>query len=139
VIAADNAKLGDAHANFGLLPGAGGAARLARVVGPTVAKYLAFTGRFLPAADLVPFGLVHEVVPPEELEKRVDELAGLIAAKSPAGLGRMKRLLDDTLDQPLPTALRAEHDALAAHVHTPDLREGLTAFREKRPPRFPGR
>lgn len=139
VIAAVSARLGDAHANYGLLPGAGGAVRLARVVGPTVAKYLAFTGLSLPAPDLVPLGLVNEVVPDGRLHARADELANHIAAKSPLGIARMKALVHDGLEQPLDTALRLEHLALATHAHSADLAEGLTAFTEKRTPRYLGR
>jgi enoyl-CoA hydratase len=139
VVAAASARLGDAHANYGLLPGAGGAVRLARVVGPTVAKYLAFTGQSLPAADLVPLGLVNEVVPPGRLRTRANELAQQIAAKSPQGIARMKALIRDGLDQPLDTALRLERLVLATHAHSADLVEGLAAFTEKRLPRYPGR
>lgn len=136
VVASKSARLGDAHANYGLLPGAGGAARLARVVSPSVARYLAFTGDSLPAAELVPLGLVNEVADDEQLEARVGELASRIAAKSAPGLAHMKRLINDGLEQPLVTALRMEHQALAAHVHSADMREGLAAFRERRKPHF---
>lgn len=136
VVAAKSARLGDAHANYGLLPGGGGAARLARVVSPSVARYLAFTGDSVPAAELVPLGLVNEVVDDEQLEERTGELAARIAAKSAPGLARMKRLINDGLEQPLATALRMEHQALAVHVHSADMREGLAAFRERRKPHF---
>lgn len=137
VIAAQSARIGDAHSNYGLLPGSGGAVRLARLVGPMVAKYLAFTGNFVPAADLVPFGLVNEVVPDEELHDRVDQLARQLASKSPRGLAHMKRLIDDGLEQPLATALRLEHQATAVHMYScSDMQEGLAAFREKRKPLF---
>ena len=138
VVAAQGARLGDAHANYGLLPGAGGATRMARVVGPNVAKYLAFTGRSLPASELVSPGLVNEVVADAELMTRVGALAAEIAGKSPIGLARMKRLIDDSLEQPLATALRLELAALEAQAHSSDLREGLAAFRQKRTPDFPG-
>jgi len=139
VVASDRARLGDAHANFGLLPGAGGAARLPRLVGPRVAKQLLFTGGTVPAADLVASGLVNEVVVSEQLDFRVTELARTIAAKSPLGLARMKRLVDDGLDQTVSAALAMELDALGAHLLSDDLREGLAAFREKRTPVYQGR
>lgn len=139
VLAADSARIGDAHANYGLLPGAGGAARLARIAGPMIAKRLAFTGALVPPAELVACGLVTEVVAADQLEKRATELAQTIAAKSPTGLAWMKRLIDDSVEQSLPTALRAEHLALYSHAHSADMREGLTAFQEKRAPRYAGR
>lgn len=136
VVASKSARLGDAHANYGLLPGGGGAARLPRVVSPAVARYLAFTGDNLPAAELVPLGLVNEVVDDEQLESRVAELAARIATKSAPGLAHMKRLINVGLEQPLATALQMEHQALAAHAHGNDMREGLAAFRERRKPVF---
>lgn len=139
VIAAQSARIGDAHSNYGLLPGGGGAARLVRRVGPSVAKYLAFTGDFLPAPELLPFGLVNEVVADDALRDRVDKLAEQIASRSPRGIAHMKRLIDDGLDQPLATALRLEQQALEVHAHSLDMREGLAAFREKRQPRYTGR
>ncbi len=139
VIAASSAQLGDAHANYGLLPGAGGAARLARIAGPKVAKRLAFTGDFIAADELVASGLGNEVVADDSLEKRTTELALQIAEKSPVGLARMKRLINDAVDQPLAVSLAAEIEAIEAHVHSDDMREGLSAFREKRRPEFIGR
>lgn len=136
VVAAESARLGDAHANFGLLPGGGGAARLVRVVGPMVAKYLAFTGEALPAASLVHLGLVNEVVPDVEFVARVRTVASRMAEKSAPGLARMKRLINEGMDQDLPTALKAEHMALLAQLGSKDALEGLNAFREHRSPQF---
>ena len=138
VIAAETARFGDAHANYGLLPGAGGAVRLTRKIGPTRAAQLLFTGEFVSAHDLVGVGLVNRVVPDASLEDTVQEVAETIASKSPLGLRRMKELIALALDQPVDAALRAEQFALAAHVHSRDLQEGLSAFREKRRPRFAG-
>ncbi|MDN3059780.1 enoyl-CoA hydratase/isomerase family protein [Streptomyces sp. SRF1] len=139
VIASDTAKLGDAHANYGILPGGGGSVRLPRTVGPTMANYLFFTGEFLPAARLVTCGLVNEVVPPDELEARVTELVEVIATKSPLGLARLKQLVRDGLAQEASTAVRLELLTSEAHAHSDDFVEGLTAFNEGRPPVFTGR
>lgn len=139
VLAAESAKLGDAHANYGLIPGGGGSIRLPRKVGLAMAKYLLFTGEFLPAADLVACGLVNEVVPDERLGERVDALVDVIASKSPLGLRRMKQLVHDGLDQSVATGVRLELVASEAHASSHDVAEGLTAFQEKRPARFTGR
>ncbi len=136
IIASDQAQLGDAHANYGLLPGAGGSIRLARRVGVPAAKRLMFSGDILAATDLVAWGLVDEVVPADRLLARVGALAATLAAKSPAGLAAMKRLADLALDLSLTDGLEAERRELAPHVHSPDLAEGLAAFRSRRPPVF---
>lgn len=139
VIAAESAKLGDAHANYGLLPGGGSSVRLPRKIGPTWAKYLLFTGEFLPASDFIPLGLVNRVVPDDELDDAVDHLVATLATKSPLGLKRMKQLIHDGLEQPVATGVRLELLASEAHAHSHDMAEGLAAFNEKRPPRFTGR
>lgn len=138
-VASETAKLGDAHANYGILPGGGGSVRLPRTVGPMMANYLFFTGDFLPASRLVACGLVNEVVPADVLETRVAELVEVIATKSPLGLARLKQLVRDGLAQEVPTALRLELLTSEAHAHSEDFVEGLTAFSEDRSPKFVGR
>jgi enoyl-CoA hydratase/carnithine racemase len=139
VIAAESAKLGDAHANYGLIPGGGSSVRLPRKIGPTRAKALMFTGEFLPARELMAMGLVNEVVPDGELTAAVDRFVAKLANKSPLGLARMKQLVDDGLNQPQDTALRLELLAFDLHASSEDMQEGLAAFEQKRTPQFKGR
>ncbi len=139
VVAARSAKIGDAHANYGLLPGGGSSVRLPRKIGPTRAKYLLYTGEFVPADSPALGGLVNEVVDDGELVAAVDRIVARLATKSPLVLRRMKALVDDGLDQPIDTALRLELLASEVHTHSHDMREGLAAFEEKRTPRFIGR
>ena len=139
VLAARSAKLGDAHGNFGLLPGGGGSVRLPRKIGPTRAKYLLYTGEFLPAEELAAWGLVNQVVDDRDLGNSVELLVAKLADKSSLVLRRMKALVDDGLEQPLDVALRQELIVSAVHAHSHDMREGLAAFEEKRKPRFLGR
>ena len=139
VIAANHARMGDAHANFGVFPGGGGAAVLPRRLGPTRAKYLLYTGEHVSAAQMCEWGLVNEVVPAAELHARVGALAEKIAMKSPLVLRQMKRVADESLDLPRDAALANELLTLRTHLRSHDLQEGLAAFREKRTPRFLGR
>lgn len=138
VIASDNVKIGDSHANFGVLPGGGGAVRLPRKIGVNRAKYLLLTGEMLPAEEWREFGFVQQVVSPEELEDATQKLVDKISAKSPLVLKEIKRLVKDGLDQPLDIALRQELLALKTHTQSYDFREGLSAFAEKRTPEFKG-
>lgn len=137
VVASSEARVGDGHINYGLLPGAGGAARLPRVIGPTRAKYLAFTGALLQAEEAQAMGLVNEVVPADQLVVRTQELATLIAGRSPSALRLYKQAIDDGLEQPLDSAMRLERLVTAEHLLSGDIQEGLRAFAEKRDPEFP--
>lgn len=139
VIAARGARMGDGHANYGLLPGAGASARLPRKIGLTRANYLFFTGDLVPAEDLVTAGLVNAVVDPDALDATATEWAAKIALRSPLGLSRMKQLARTSLDLPLADGIRQEQVMSALHIHSADRREGVAAFNEKRTPRFSGR
>lgn len=139
VIAARSAKIGDAHANYGLLPGGGSSVRLPRKIGPTRAKLIMFTGESVPAQDLVAAGLVNEVVDHADLMAATNRLVAKLADKSPLVLRRMKALIDDGLEQPSAQALRLELLATEVHALSDDMKEGLAAFADKRKPRFTGR
>ncbi len=138
MIAAASAKIGDAHANFGALPGGGATVRLPRIVGVNWARYLMYTGELFPAQEMAAIGLVSRVVPDGELESEVQAVAERIASKSPLGLRRMKMLINDGLDMPASLAMKMEKLVSAEHMRSADAAEGGKAFKEKRKPEFRG-
>ena len=139
VIAAESARLGDAHSNYALFPGAGATVRLPKKVGLNNAKHLMFTGDMRTAGEWKALGLVSEVVADEGFVDAVSTLAKKLAAKSPLVLARMKQALNDSLDQPAPIALRYERALSNLHHFSADRAEGLAAFKEKRAPQFQGK
>ncbi len=138
IVAAKGAKVGDGHANFGILPGGGSSVRLPRRIGAAHAKRLLFSGAIVSAADALALGLVDELVEDETLEAAVEALAASFTAQSPLVLRRMKSLVAGAFDRPAAAALEAEIAAFTAHASARDLHEGLAAFREKRAPLFSG-
>lgn len=139
VIASTEARIGDAHANFGLVPGAGASVRLPRAIGAQRAKYLALTGDAFPPSAPILSGLVSEIVEADALEDRLEELAGHLAQKSPVGLRRMKALFNESADLTTAGGIAAEQRALADQCRSEDFAEGISAFGAKRPPVYPGR
>ena len=138
IVAAASAKIGDAHANFGALPGGGATVRLPRIVGANWARYLMYTGDLFSATEMATIGLVSRVVEDTQLEAEVQALAEKIASKSPLGLRRMKRLINDGLDMPQSLAMKMEKLVSAEHMRSADAAEGGKAFKEKRKPEFRG-
>ena len=139
IVAAETAQIGDAHANFGVYPGAGGAAVLPRLLPLNMAMYLLFTGKTLSAREMHALGLVCEVHPADALAHATLALANAIASKSPAALRRMKAVARASADKTRADALLHEQVMLRAHLRSHDFQEGLSAFAEKRSPRFTGR
>jgi enoyl-CoA hydratase len=140
VVAADTAKIGDGHLNFGQLPGAGGSQRLPRAVGLLRAKHLMLSGRLLTAAEAERYGLVGEVVPADQLDAAVARIVADLAGKSPVGVRGAKHLANQTLSLSLADGLGYEMDYVHDYATTvADATEGLIAFRDKRKPEFTGR
>ncbi len=138
VVAAESATIADGHANFGVYPGAGGAAVLPRLIPLNMAMYLLLTGKSLSAVEMKACGLVCEIHPDERLAEAALALATLIAEKSPTALCRMKAVARASADKSRDDALRHEQVMMRQHMRSHDFHEGLQAFAEKRPPRFKG-
>ncbi len=133
-IGSTRAKLGLPETNLGIVPGWGGTQRLARVVGVAAAKELILTGRTIDADEALRLGLLHEVA--DDALVRARELADQLAAKSGTALAAAKQLVNLALGVDHPRNLEAEAALFADLLRSPDAREGMIAFVEKRPPKF---
>jgi len=135
-LAAAAARFAFPEAAVGAVPGWGGSQRLPKVIGVGRAKQLILLGQPIDAATAAAWGLVAEVVPAERLRGRALELARRIAENAPTAVQASKQLVDAAAGEGLATTLEALAAGLAAG--TADAREGITAFREKRKPKFTG-
>src|SRR5262245_4224038 len=138
-VADAEARLGDQHANFGLVAGGGGSQRLPRLVGARRAKELMLLGGWLTAAEARDFGLINRVAPAGTVAAVVDEIAAQLAAKSPSASRTVKALVNRAFDTDLTGGLEMEIHLVAAHMRSTEAAEGLAAFAEKRAPEFGAR
>jgi len=136
--AASTAKLGQPEVNLGIFPGWGGTQRLARVCGLGVAKDLILTGRVVDADEALRIGLVNGVFEPAELMDRTLEVAQTIASKGPLAISAAKAAINHALQGDHVENLEAEAEAFGELFSSADAKEGMTAFVEKRDPRFTG-
>jgi enoyl-CoA hydratase len=137
--ASSNAKLGQPEINLGIIPGWGGTQRLARATTLGFAKELILTGRTVGADEALERGLVNAVTEPDQLLPRVMETAVQLAAKSPLALEAAKHALNRALSGDHADNLMREADRFGELFASEDAKEGLTAFAEKRAPKFVGR
>lgn len=132
----ENTQLGLPEIKLGIFPGAGGTQRLSRLVGEARAKEMIFLGEPVSGARAYELGLVNRVVPTGEAVAAATELALTIATRSLPALSRIKQAIDNGLELPLREAVRLEATLFDEIFQTEDSREGVTAFIEKRAPRF---
>jgi enoyl-CoA hydratase len=137
--AASNAKLGQPEINLGIIPGWGGTQRLARATTLGFAKELILTGRTVGAEEALRHGLVNGVYEAAELMARVMETALQLASKSPLALEAAKEAVNRALGGEHADNLARESDRFGELFSSEDAKEGLTAFTEKREPKFTGR
>jgi len=137
--AAETAKFGQPEINLAVIPGWGGTQRLARAIGPALAKDLILTGRSIDVAEALRLGLVSAVYPAGELLDRVLETATSLAKKSSVALSAAKDATNRALQGDLGAGLSYEAILFAALFATEDQKEGMSAFAEKREPSFKGR
>jgi enoyl-CoA hydratase/carnithine racemase len=138
VLAAEEARIGDVHTSFGVVPGGGSTQRLPRKIGDQKAKELILTARWLTAGDARDYGLVLAVTPLAELTARTEELLNDLRNKPGSVLRAVKRAMRIGSEEPLNRALDVEIAEFLTHLtaEPSDSREGFRAYREGRSPRW---
>ncbi len=138
IYASEKAKFGQPEINLGVIPGFGGTQRLARRIGNSMAKELCMTGGMIRAEEAKNLGLVNRVFPHESLWEETMKTAGQIASKGKAALRAVKDCIDRGANVDLTDGCYMEADAFGLIFSSPDQKEGMTAFLEKRAPGFEG-
>ena len=138
-LASDTARLWEPFAKRGFTPDSGGSWLLTRLVGVARAKQMLLLGREVSAEEAVQWGMIHAQVADSELDARALALARELADGPTVALGLMKRLIGQGVVGGLAQALEHEAHALELASRSPDFREGMKAFAEKRDPSFKGR
>ncbi|GAA1876038.1 enoyl-CoA hydratase/isomerase family protein [Asanoa iriomotensis] len=138
-VVADDAKLGQPEIKLGIIPGAGGTQRLARLVGPARAKDIVLSGRMVDADEALRIGLADRVVPAADVYAEAIALVRPYANGPAQAIRAAKQAIDGGLDMDLNSGLAWESQLFAALFATDDRGEGMAAFVEKRKPDFSGR
>ncbi len=132
-IAGENAKLGQPEILLGLIPGAGGTQRLSRLIGPSKAKDLIFTGRQVKADEALALGLVDRVVPAAEVYEQAHAWAARLAKGPAIALRAAKEAIDTGLETDIETGLAVERNWFAGLFATEDRERGMRSFVEEGP------
>ncbi|HXV74122.1 MAG TPA: enoyl-CoA hydratase [Sphingomonadales bacterium] len=136
IVCADNAKFGQPEIKLGVMPGAGGTQRLARFIGKAKAMDMILTGRMMDAAEAERSGLAARVFPLADLKKEALGMAKTIAAFSRPSVLAAKEAVNRAFETTLAEGVKFERRTFHALFATEDQKEGMTAFAEKRPPKF---
>jgi enoyl-CoA hydratase/3-hydroxyacyl-CoA dehydrogenase len=138
-IAAEHAEFGQPEINLGLIPGWGGTQRLARIIGIAKAKELIMLGERIKADEALKIGLVHRVVPYDNLRDEARKLAKKLCELPPIAMRYAKLAINFGSQAPLEAGLRIESAFMGLTFSTEDLKEGIEAFMMRRKPQFKGR
>ena len=136
---ADDAKIGDNHTNFGVMPGGGGTQRAPRKIGSQRALELIYTARWLTGKEAADYGIVLRSAPADKLDESLEELLADLREKSRDCLGFVKRAVVQGEHLPLNGAINLEIEYFLEYLRTsPDMKERFMAYKEKRKPVFAG-
>ncbi len=138
IYASDKAKFGQPEITLGFIPGWGGTQRLSRLVGKALAKELCLTGALISAQEAKDIGMVNKVFPHESLWEETMKTAKKMASMGRIAVRAVKHCVDRGFDVDLHSACLMESDAFGYCVASPDCKEGMNAFLEKRKPDFKG-
>ena len=138
-VGSENARFGLPEVGLGIIPGYGGTIRLARLVGLGRAVEMALTGEMIDAEAALDMGLITHVVPQEELLARAKEILRKVTKNGPLAVRMVLESIYRGLDTTLVEATGVESTLFGLLASTEDMREGMTAFLEKRKPDFKGR
>ncbi len=138
IYASDRARFGQPEINLGIIPGFGGTQRLSRLVGRAKAKEICMSGEIIGAVEAKEIGLVAKVFPSDQLLEETMKIARMISSKSAAALGAIKKVVDCGADIDLRNGCALEAEAFGVCFGGEDMREGVSAFLEKRKPLFKG-
>lgn len=138
IVAGEGAAFGQPEVKIGILPGDGGTQRLVRAVGKSLAMKMILSGEFIDAHTALAAGLAAEVVPQGGALARSLDLAAAIAANAPRSVEMAKAAVNAAQSTSLDVGLYLERQAVYLAFATDDLKEGMSAFVDKRPPRFRG-
>jgi enoyl-CoA hydratase len=139
IIAGESAKFGQPEVKIGIIPGGGGTQRFPRTVGKYKAMRYVLTGDLFGAKEADAMGLISEIVPDAEVEKRAIAMAVQIAELAPLAIQQTKESVIRGMDASLETGLTLETRTLQMLFASKDQKEGMAAFIEKRKPKFEGR
>ena len=131
-LCSDTAVFGQPETGLGITPGFGGTQRLARLVGPGMAKQLIYSARNIKADEALRIGLCNAVYPAEELMPAAEKLAETIAKNAPIAVRACKKAINEGLEMPMDEAVALEEKLFGSCFETADQKEGMQAFLEKR-------
>ena len=137
-VAAENAKFAQPEVNLGLIPGYGGTQRLVQLIGKGRALELLMTGNMIDAATALQFGLINYAVKQEELMNKAKSILDMINAKAPVAITKCIKAANAVFDKTR-NGFEIEVDGFGECFATEDMKEGATAFLEKRKPNFSGK